>query len=138
EMLEIVVPPEDRVLSVDVHPSAEKVKPGAKVKLDVQIKDAAGKPYVGSLAIAVYDKAVEYISGGSNAGDIREIFWKWRRSHSLQRETNLDASGDPMVPQGQPSMGFLGVFGQFVAEEDERQQLAGSVGGTVRKGGTRH
>ncbi len=26
----------------------------------------------------MYDKAVEYISGGSNVPDIKAFFWKWR------------------------------------------------------------
>ena len=40
-----------------------------------------GKPFVGSTVLAVYDKAVEYIAGGSNVADIKEFFWKWRRTH---------------------------------------------------------
>ena len=36
---------------------------------------------MGSTVLAVYDKAVEYISGGSNVPGIKEFFWKWKRSH---------------------------------------------------------
>ena len=32
----------------------------------------------------MYDKAVEYISGGSNVPEIKEFFWKWRRHHQPQ------------------------------------------------------
>ena len=40
--------------------------------------------------LAVYDKSVEYISGGSNVQEIKEFFWKWRRSHTPASETSLE------------------------------------------------
>ena len=40
--------------------------------------------------LSIYDKSVEYISGGSNVADIKEFFWKWRRQHRPYSETNLD------------------------------------------------
>ena len=55
----------------------------------LKLTDSAGKPFVGSTVVAIYDKAVEYISGGSNVEDIKAFFWKWRRTHYPQSETNL-------------------------------------------------
>ena len=89
EMREIVVPPERRVLDVGVMPSSETYKPGEKATINVKLTDSAGKPFVGSTVVAIYDKAVEYISGGSNVEDIKAFFWKWRRTHYPQNETNL-------------------------------------------------
>jgi uncharacterized protein YfaS (alpha-2-macroglobulin family) len=130
EMLEVVVPPEDRVLDVKVEASAPTVKPGEKAKVSVQLTAPNGEPYVGSLAIAMYDKAVEYIAGGPVAGDIREVFWKWRRNHHPQRETNVDLAGHAMAPSGEETMQVLGVFGNLVAEEME-----GGASVTRSKGG---
>ena len=89
ETREIVVPPEKRVLDVAVLPSGEKYKPGEKAKVKVKLTDSSGEPYVGSTVVTIYDKALEYISGGSNVGDIREFFWKWRRHHNPRTEHNL-------------------------------------------------
>ncbi len=82
ETKEIVVPPEQRVLNVAVQPSRETVQAGAEGRVSIKLTDLAGKPFVGSTVVAMYDKAVEYISGGSNVPEIKEFFWKWRRSHS--------------------------------------------------------
>ena len=78
ETKEIIVPPEKRVLNLAVMPSSEIYKPGQNATLDFKLTDSDGKPFVGSTVVAVYDKALDYISGGSNVGDIREFFWKWR------------------------------------------------------------
>ena len=82
EAKEIVVPPEKRILNVEIKPSKEAYKPGEKAKVNVKLTDMAGRPFVGSTVVAIYDKSVEYISGGSNVPDIKEFFWKWRRNHS--------------------------------------------------------
>ena len=77
---EIVVPPESRVVNVEVLPSAEEYKPGEKAKVKFKLTGADGKPVQGSTVISIYDKSVEYISGGSNVAEIKSFFWKWRRS----------------------------------------------------------
>ena len=84
EVRQITVPPEKRVLDVEVIPSAATYKPGQKAKVKIKLTDAQGKPFVGSTVVAIYDKSVEYISGGSNVPEIKEFFWKWQRHHYPQ------------------------------------------------------
>jgi uncharacterized protein YfaS (alpha-2-macroglobulin family) len=119
ETKEIVVPPEKRILNVEVEPSKEEYKPGEKSKVRVHLTDAAGKDFVGQTVLTIYDKSVEYISGGSNVGDIKEFFWKWRRHHQPQRHDSLAKWENNLTLPGKPAMGFLGVFGASVAEELE-------------------
>src|SRR5260370_39245241 len=90
ETREVIVPPEKRVLNVEVLPSATEYKPGQKATVKVKLTDLNGKPFVGSTAMSVYDKSVEYVSGGSNVPEIKEFFWKWRRSHYPATETSLN------------------------------------------------
>ncbi|MEA1951526.1 MAG: MG2 domain-containing protein, partial [Planctomycetota bacterium] len=111
EAKEICVPPEKRVLSVDVKPSSEAYKPGEKATVDVKLTDFRGRPFIGSTVIAIYDKSVEYISGGSNVPSIKEFFWKWRRSHHPRGNNNLTRSGRNLVLPNKPGMRDLGVFG---------------------------
>ncbi len=114
---ELFVPPVKRVLNVEVVPSAEAFLPGQAAKLALKLTDEQNQPFVGSLAVAVYDKALEYISGGTNVPEIREFFWKWRRNHYSQGETNLERSSRPLVKNNQPHMQNLGIFGQTVVDE---------------------
>ncbi|GIT29767.1 MAG: hypothetical protein Ct9H300mP1_18130 [Planctomycetaceae bacterium] len=64
---QLFVPPEKRVINVAVKPSAEEYRPGGPATLDVSLTDAGGKPFSGSLVLTMYDKSVEYISGGSKS-----------------------------------------------------------------------
>ena len=114
---EIVVPPEKRVLNVEVLPSALTYKPGETAKVKVKLTDFFDKPFVGSTVLSVYDKSVEYISGGSNIEEIKAFFWKWRRHHSPSTLSSLDRSFYNLTLPGAISMSNLGVFGETVVDE---------------------
>ncbi|HLA83664.1 MAG TPA: MG2 domain-containing protein [Thermoguttaceae bacterium] len=123
ETRQIVVPPERRVLSVDVEPSADAYKPGQKAKVKVRLTDLDGKPFVGSTVISIYDKSVEYISGGSNVPEIKAFFWKWQRHHYPQTTSNLGRMSDNLVERDAVQMGDLGIFGATQVEELGRTQF---------------
>ena len=123
ETKEIVVPPEKRVLNVAIQPSKEAYKPGEKAKVKIKLTDFAGRPFVGSTVVAIYDKSVEYISGGSNVPDIKAFFWKWRRQHHPQTESSLDRWFQNLIPPKTLGMADLGVFGGAV-DEDSRGRNA--------------
>ncbi|MBN2579397.1 MAG: alpha-2-macroglobulin [Pirellulales bacterium] len=125
EAKEIVVPPEKRVLNVEIQPSAESYKPGEKAKVKLKLTDFFGKPFVGTTVVSIYDKSVEYISGGSNVPEIKAFFWKWRRRHHPRTEDSLARRSSMLVRRGVQAMQDLGVFGQTVVEE-VRERIAGA------------
>tara|TARA_R110002096_G_scaffold159011_11_gene324666 strand:- start:3698 stop:9697 length:6000 start_codon:yes stop_codon:yes gene_type:complete len=86
---EIAVPPTERTLNLEVTADAQDYRPDTEAKLRVRLTNPDGTPFVGQTVLAVYDKAIEYISGGSNVPDIRSFFWSWKRRHHPQREDNL-------------------------------------------------
>jgi uncharacterized protein YfaS (alpha-2-macroglobulin family) len=136
EMREIVVPPEKRVLNVAVQPSQDEYKPGSPAKVQVKLTDAAGKPFVGSTVLSIYDKSVEYISGGSNVPEIKEFFWKWRRHHQPRTESSLDRYTYQLLKQNEQGMNDLGVFGFGVVDEMMSNRMSG-FGGNMSKTATR-
>jgi uncharacterized protein YfaS (alpha-2-macroglobulin family) len=111
---EIVVPPQKRVLNVEVQPDAENYKPGVKAKAKLIVTDIDNKPVVGQVAISVYDKSVEYISAGSNIADIKEFFWKWKRYNNKNFLTNLREEIDGIIAD---HMSDIGDFGNVTVEE---------------------
>ncbi|MGQ9575058.1 MAG: alpha-2-macroglobulin family protein [Thermoguttaceae bacterium] len=117
ECREIVVPPEKRVLSVEVVPSSSTYRPGQKAQVKLKLADFHGKPFVGSAVVAIYDKSVEYISGGTNVPEIKAFFWKWRRHHHPQTETNLGRRSGNIIPPGTVGMQDVGVFGATSVDE---------------------
>src|SRR3954453_5596244 len=139
EMREVVVPPEKRVLNLEVLPSQKEYKPGAKATVKVKVTDFFGKPFVGALVLSMYDRSVEYIAGGSNVPEIREFFWKWRRHHYPRTESSLQYWSGNLFKRNELGMSNLGLFGATVVEElakkgepekrRELQEQAGFGGG---------
>jgi len=129
ETREIIVPPEKRVLNLDLVPSATSYKPGQPAKANLRVTDFYGKPFKGTTVFSVYDKSVEYISGGSNVPEIREFFWKWRRHHSPHSESGFDRYFDNLQKEKDIPMQPVGIFGQNVADE----QAAGNDGFAKRR-----
>ncbi len=128
ETREVVVPPARRVVDVKVTASQAKYKPGERATVKVRLTGADGKPVVGSAVISVYDKSVEYVSGGSNVEEIKAFFWKWRRQHNPDGEATLSRYGYPAYGQNELQMSFLGRFGHMVAQEEWKEQLASGDG----------
>jgi hypothetical protein len=117
ETKEIVVPPEKRVLSVEVAPSSETYRPGQKAQVKLKLTDFHGKPFVGSTVVAIYDKSVEYISGGTNVPEIKAFFWKWRRHHHPQTESSLQRGSGNLIPPNTVGMNDIGLFGATAVDE---------------------
>jgi len=126
---EIVVPPEERMLNVEVQPSSKEYRPGEKATIQVKLTDPQGKPFVGSTVLTVYDKALEYISGGSNVPEIREFFWKWRRHHSPRTESNIPHYFSQLLKSTETSMRNLGVFGALVGFDGRGEGKGQGFGG---------
>jgi uncharacterized protein YfaS (alpha-2-macroglobulin family) len=133
ETREVIVPPEKRVLNVEVLPSQKEYLPGQKATVKLKLTDLEGRPFIGSTVVSVYDKSVEYIAGGSNVPEIKEFFWKWRRSHHSQTESSLARYFGNILRQSEHRMGNLGLFGEMVVEE--RAALVATNG--VARGGKR-
>ncbi|MDR2168734.1 MAG: hypothetical protein LBP59_01165, partial [Planctomycetaceae bacterium] len=89
---EIVVPPQEKILNVNIQPDAANYKPGDKVKMKLTVTDLNGKPVVGQLTAAVYDKSIEYITDdliGGN-GEIRDFIRRMKRFFHLDWQSNID------------------------------------------------
>jgi uncharacterized protein YfaS (alpha-2-macroglobulin family) len=122
---EVIVPPAGKIVNVDVQSAQEEYLPGKDSLLKVKFTDEDGKPFVGSTILTVYDKSVEYISGGSNVGDIREFFWKWRRQFSANVRSSLQQYSYPLYRQNETVMSDLGVFGGLIDSLLDKNEFAG-------------
>jgi len=130
---QIIVPPQKRIATVELLPDAETYLPGQGSKVKVRVKDANGKPFTGQVVLTAYDKALEYISGGSNQQDIRPFFWGWKRSHYSQITDSLRVMEAMLMRDGELSMQALGAFGDATADDGET--LAFASGGAMPRNG---
>ena len=117
EVKEIVVPPEKRILNVEIKPSAEAYKPGEKAKVKIKLTDLSGEPFSGSTVVAIYDKSLEYISGGSNVPDIKNYMEMAARHYPNNNENSLARWFGGFMRPNAKGMADLGIFGGTVAGE---------------------
>lgn len=128
---EIVLPPEKRQLTVEVKPAKDKLKPREKTSLTIKITDHEGKPFQGSAAVTIYDKSLEYISGGSNVDDIVPFFWDWKRHYyGRGMEHSQGFMGTHLQLPNSTFMQPLGIFGHLNGPFDP--QTGGISGGMLR------
>ena len=131
-MREIAVPPARRVLNMEVLANAERYRPRDKAKVKIKLTDTNGKAFIGSTVVTVYDKSLEYISGGSNVPKIADYFWKWRRQHNQSSQSNLGAGfGSLNIPSDKPGWQALGMFGDMVQDMGEPFAFGDGRGGGV-------
>ncbi len=78
---QILLPPVSKLVEVTLEPAKNRVKPRETSALRVTLRDAEGKPVTGTAVLAIYDKSLEAITGGSNVGLIYENFWTWKNNY---------------------------------------------------------
>ena len=103
-------------------PSAETYKPGQKAEVKLKLTDFGGKPFVGSTVVAIYDKSVEYISGGSNVPEIKDFSGSGGGTIIRNTESTSDRFGQPCRCGGKRHDANLGVFGDSVVDELAAEQ----------------
>ena len=129
---QVLLPPVSKMIEVTLEPAKPKVKPQEKSSLRVTLKDAEGKPVTGTTVLAIYDKSLEAITGGSNVGPIHENFWKWKNNyHGYGGGNSLPDSPGNLLRPNVVGMESLGQFG------DEDSLALGGVGAGFggRRGG---
>jgi uncharacterized protein YfaS (alpha-2-macroglobulin family) len=80
---EIVVPPVQKFLSVDVKPDREEYLPRQEGTLTVTARDAGGKPVKAEVSLGVADESV-YAIQEDYAGDPRPFFYGQKRQQAVQ------------------------------------------------------
>ena len=128
EMKALYVPPEKRIANIEVKPSKKDYLPGGKAELELKLTDLDGKPFRSPTVVSVYDKSVEYISGGSPIPDVREFFWKIRRNHYVRLQSNLSIITRNVTRPNEKTLQLLGVFGGQVVRPTS-SRMGGGGGG---------
>jgi hypothetical protein len=105
---QIPVPPESKLLDVALTPERLEYEPSESCAVAVAVRDAAGLPFPASLCVTVYDKAIEYVSGGSNLADLQRTFWGWKRHHDPRTFHNLERSYNQLLEPDEVGMVDLG------------------------------
>jgi len=128
---EIVLPPESRMLEVEVSLDQEKYKPQDKGKVRIKLIDDQGEPFQGTTVLTVYDKSLEYISGGSNVPDLKKYFWEWKRGYNSRFAHSQQWGGGNLSKRKSLTMQSLGRL-SMVTNRSARGFASGGGGGFGR------
>ena len=88
DQVEVVVPPEEQFLQIELATDQEAYEPGDEGTVVVTVKDHLGQPVTGEVSLAVYDAALAYIQG-ELAGDPREFFFGERVQQYVRTSSTL-------------------------------------------------
>lgn len=129
---QILLPPVSKLIDVTLEPAKDRVKPRETSKLGIVLKDAEGKPFVGTAVLTVYDKSLEAITGGSNVGLIHENFWSWKNNYYSRGNFGMIPSspGNLHLPKEE----FMQTLGRFAEMGGRNRRMAG-MGGSGSFGG---
>ncbi len=86
---QIVVPPVDRFLSIDVKADREQYQPREEGTLTVTAKDVNGRPVSAEIALGLVDESVKYIQQ-DYAGDPRQFYYGTKRSQMVQTQSTFN------------------------------------------------
>jgi len=134
EVRQIAIPPVSRALQLELMPSSGSLLPGAEAQVRVRATDETGEPVQGAVVLTVYDRAIEYISGGSNVPAILEHFWNWKRHHNPGSRHSASGWSPNVVPPGMTAWQALGIFGHLADRGDADDENGSVSGGAQREG----
>jgi uncharacterized protein YfaS (alpha-2-macroglobulin family) len=129
---EIVVPPQKQTLDVEILPSAQRYKPGETASIRLRLVDSTGEPYEGSMALTLYDRALEYIAPAAYP-NIQSYFWEWRRQHRSQIWHSLDRLESEVLKPRETRMRAIGIFGHHVLQREEMEVDAQMAPGAAQE-----
>lgn len=107
DVRQIAVPPADKAATVRVE-APERLAPGEEAEVTVRVAGPDGEPPpLSSVAVAVYDRAVDQVAGGSNVRPILPFFWGWRHGYRGWYQCTLSDRGDGtlLLPGDEPMPG---------------------------------
>ncbi len=129
---QILLPPVSKLVEVTLEPAKSRVKPRETSMLRVILRDVQGKPVTGTAVLAVYDKSLEAITGGSNVGMIHENFWTWKNHYYPGNVFGFipDSPGNLLRPKaaGMQSLGRFGDEGSYVGKDTAGRRSRDSNG----------
>ncbi len=109
------VPPLNRTLKVLAQPRQAAIDPGGETVIDVQLRDAAGQPVPGEVAVVVADESVLALSGYALPDPI-SIFYATQHAgvseHHLRQQVVLADPLSALAPAAQPQ-GSAAANGHF-------------------------
>jgi alpha-2-macroglobulin len=115
---EVIVPPVDHFLTVDVKSDRAQYQPGEEGTLKVTTKDSNGRPVAAEVALGLIDSSVFYIQQDT-AGDPRQFYFGTKRQSRSQVQSTFQFKAYSKLVVGQNEQ----LIDEFVVERERQRQL---------------
>ena len=86
---QVVVPPVQQFLSVEVKADREQYQPREEGTLSITTRDVDGKPVSAEVALGLFDESVKYIQQ-DYAGDPRQFYYGTKRGQMVQTQSSFN------------------------------------------------
>jgi alpha-2-macroglobulin len=86
---QVVVPPLQHFLSVDVKADREQYQPRDEGTLSIKTRDADGRPVAAEVSLGLFDESINYIQQ-DYAGDPRPFYYGNKRTEMVQTQTTFN------------------------------------------------
>jgi uncharacterized protein YfaS (alpha-2-macroglobulin family) len=86
---QVVVPPVQQFLAVNVKPDKEQYQPREEGTLSISTTDANGRAVAAEIALGLMDESVSYIQS-DYAGDPRQFYYGNKRGHNVQTQSTFN------------------------------------------------
>ncbi len=123
---QVVVPPVQQFLSVDVKADREQYQPREEGTLNITTRDADGRPVAAEVALGLFDESVKYIQQ-DYAGDPRQFYYGTKRAETIQTQSTFNQKSYARLVEGADK--------QLIDERVlEQQRIAGHRGRRLANG----
>ena len=123
---QVVVPPVQQFLSIDVKSDREQYQPREEGTLSVSAKDVNGKPVSAEIGLGLIDESVKYIQQ-DYAGDPRQFYYGNKRSQTVQTQSTFSQKSYTRLVE--ITKGRLVDSKAATENEDDEVLRVGEVGG---------
>jgi hypothetical protein len=96
---QVIVPPVQQFLSVDVKADREQYQPREEGSLSITTRDANGKPVSAEIALGLIDESVKYIQQ-DYAGDPRQFYYGTKRAQTVQTQSTFNQKSYARLIEG--------------------------------------
>ena len=130
---QVVVPPSDRFLAVDLKADREQYQPREEGTLSITTRDTNGKPVSTEVALGLIDESVNYIQQ-DYAGDPRQFYYGKKRAQLIQTQSTFQQKTYASLVETEKGQ----LIDRKTLDESKDKELSGGTGigyGTGRGGG---
>ena len=129
---QVVVPPVQQFLSVDLKADREQYQPREEGTLSITARDANGKPVSAEIALGLIDESIKYIQQ-DYAGDPRQFYYGTKRSQLVETQSTFEQKSYLRLVEGTKGR-LIDIKGVGQNEDDEviTEGPAGVAGGSGR------